>query len=70
MNQTFTVKEAGLTLTQAIKLNGLANSGGHAKALISGGLVKVNGQPELRKKKQLLPGDLVEVAMVNDAGYK
>lgn len=61
MNKTFTIEESGINLTQAIKLNGLADNGGHAKALIAEGQVKVNGTIETRKKRQLVAGDVVEV---------
>jgi ribosome-associated protein len=36
-------------------------SGGEAKILIAEGLVKVNGEPELRRGRKLYPGDRVEI---------
>ncbi len=37
----------------------MAESGGHAKYLISSGLVMVNGQIETRRGRKLFHGDLV-----------
>lgn len=50
-----------IKLDQFLKLVDLASTGGHAKFLIQEGLVKVNGEIELRRGKKLRSGDLVEV---------
>jgi ribosome-associated protein len=50
-----------LRLDDFLKLSGVVGSGGHAKVLIQGGDVKLNGVPETRRRKQLSPGDVVEV---------
>lgn len=50
-----------IKLDQFLKLVDLASTGGHAKFLIQEGLVKVNGEVELRRGKKLRVGDLVEV---------
>jgi ribosome-associated protein len=50
-----------INLTQALKLAGLVQSGGEAKAAIAAGAVSVNGEIELRKRRKLKPGDLVSV---------
>ena len=50
-----------ITLNVALKLSGMAPTGGQAKVLIQSGQVKVNGQVETRRKKQLSPGDVIEV---------
>lgn len=52
----------GLRLDDALKLAGLAPTGGLAKRLIQAGEVRVNGQPETRRKRRLVPGDVIEVA--------
>lgn len=36
------------------------DSGGMAKAIVSDGLVYVNGEMELRRGRKLYPGDVVE----------
>ena len=49
-----------IELIQLLKVLSYAESGGHAKALVEQGLVKLNGQIELRKRAKLRPGDQVE----------
>jgi ribosome-associated protein len=55
------VGERDINLTQVLKLAGLAETGGQAKALIAGGSVRVNGEVELRKRRQMAIGDTVQV---------
>lgn len=50
-----------LTLGEALKLAGLAGTGGQAKLLIQAGEVKVNGEVETRRKRKLRAGDVIEV---------
>jgi ribosome-associated protein len=57
--QPVTVREVPIELCQFIKFGGLADSGGAAKQLISEGAVRVNGDVELQKRKQLGVGDRV-----------
>jgi ribosome-associated protein len=54
--------EESITLGNALKLSGLADTGGYAKSLIQDGLVKVNGQVERRRKRRVRHGDEIEVA--------
>jgi ribosome-associated protein len=54
--------EESLTLSDALKLSGLAETGGHAKGLIQEGLVKVNDQVERRRKRRVKAGDVIEAA--------
>ena len=54
-----------IRLGQLLKLAGIADSGSEAKALLAGGEVTVNGEPEERRGRQLHPGD--EVAAGGDA---
>lgn len=56
------VREVPIELCQFIKFGGLAESGGAAKQLVAEGGVRVNGEVELRKRKQLAEGDRVTVA--------
>ena len=48
-----------IRLGQLLKLAGLADGGGEAKALLAGGAVTVNGEPEERRGRQVHPGDVV-----------
>jgi ribosome-associated protein len=50
-----------LRLDHFLKLHGISESGGHAKAMIQGGEVKLNGVVETRRRKKLAVGDVVEV---------
>lgn len=55
--------EDGIRLGQLLKLSGLAESGGHARALLAEGEVTVNGEAEDRRGRRLLRGDVVVVAL-------
>ena len=50
-----------LRLDDALKLAGVAGTGGQAKQLIQQGDVRVNGEIETRRKRKLVEGDVVEV---------
>ena len=51
-----------IRLGQLLKLAGVVSGGADAKGLIASGQVIVNGEPELRRGRQLHPGDVVRVA--------
>ena len=51
----------GTTLGQALKVVGIAGTGGEAKVLIQLGEVLVNGEVEERRGRKLREGDVVEV---------
>jgi ribosome-associated protein len=53
------IRDDTIRLGQALKLAGLAGSGGEARALIEGGAVRVNGEVETRRGRQLRRGDVV-----------
>jgi len=46
-----------IRLGQLLKLAGIADSGGEARALVERGVVRVNGEVETRRGRQLHPGD-------------
>jgi ribosome-associated protein len=50
-----------INLTQVLKLSGSVLSGGEAKALIAEGHIRVNGEIELRKRRQMTGGDIVQI---------
>ncbi|HIZ56494.1 MAG TPA: RNA-binding S4 domain-containing protein [Firmicutes bacterium] len=50
-----------IKLDQALKLAGLCETGGHAKELILGEMVQVNGKVCTMRGKKLYPGDLIEL---------
>ena len=47
-------------LYKILKFEGLAASGGEAKSVIAQGLVRVNGEPEQRKRRKIVQGDIIE----------
>jgi ribosome-associated protein len=49
-----------ITLGQLLKLANFAATGGEAKHMLLEGMVLVNGEPERRRGKKLVPGDVVE----------
>lgn len=51
-----------IRLGQLLKLAGVVQDGGEAKALLAGGTVRVNGEPEDRRGRQLRAGDVVAAA--------
>ena len=50
-----------IRLGQMLKVCGIAENGGAAKAMIQDGLVKVNDEVTLQRGKQIVPGDIVKV---------
>ena len=59
------IRGESIRLGQALKLSGLAESGGEARALVEDGAVTVNGEVETRRGRQLRDGDVV--ALGDDA---
>lgn len=50
-----------IRLGQLLKLAGLVDSGGEAKLALEAGLVRVNGEVESRRGRQMRSGDVVAV---------
>ena len=55
------LSKPGVELYKILKFEGLLGSGGEAKAAIDSGLVKVNGEVETRKRRQINAGDIIEI---------
>ena len=51
----------GIRLGQLLKLVGVVDTGGGARELLEADLVRVNGDVERRRGRQLAPGDVVAV---------
>jgi ribosome-associated protein len=49
-----------IRLGQLLKLAGVADAGADAKRLLAEGAVTVNGEPEIRRGRQLHGGDVVQ----------
>lgn len=58
---TVNITDDSIRLGQFLKLADLAESGADARDLIADGDVLVNGEPESRRGRQLVPGDNVTV---------
>ena len=56
------IRDESIRLGQFLKLANLVDSGADAKPLIQEGLVRVNGEVETRRGRQLRLGDVVSLA--------
>jgi ribosome-associated protein len=56
-----TIGEDMIRLGQFLKLADLIDTGGEGKVLIASGDVTVNGEVDMRRGRQLHPGDVVTV---------
>jgi ribosome-associated protein len=61
MPDPLSVGDRPINLTQVLKLASLVMHGGEAKAMIADGFVKVNGDVELRKRRKMALGDIIEI---------
>ncbi|MFM7007534.1 MAG: RNA-binding S4 domain-containing protein [Flavobacteriales bacterium] len=59
--QEFQIKGPYIELIGLLKALGIAETGGHAKAIVEEGEVLRNGEVELRKRAKLTAGDLIEI---------
>ena len=53
------IRDESIRLGQLLKLAGLIDTGSDAKMLLDDGLVRVNGEVERRRGRQLRIGDVV-----------
>jgi ribosome-associated protein len=56
-----TIREDGIRLGQFLKLAGVSDSGGETKSRIAAGEVRVNGEVDTRRGRQLRRGDVVTI---------
>lgn len=56
----FTVQGEYIELCNLLKLTGIAGSGGQGKMMVADGVVRVDGQRELRKTAKIRAGQTVE----------
>ena len=55
------IREDSIRLGQFLKLANLVESGAEAKPVVADGSVRVNGEVETRRGRQLVKGDVVEL---------
>ena len=60
--ETIDLRDKSIKLGQFLKLSDLVDTGADAKGLLARGLVRVNGDVETRRGRQLVAGDVVECA--------
>lgn len=60
-SQTFQLRGDHIELNQLLKLAGLCASGGAGKMLVASGVVRVDGEIELRKTRKVRAGEVVTV---------
>lgn len=58
--RTVILNKQPVELYKILKFEGLVASGGEAKLVIEQGMVRVNGELEMRKRRKLISGDQVE----------
>ena len=56
------IRDESIRLGQFLKLANLVETGSEAKPLIAAGMVRVNDEVETRRGRQLVRGDVVQVA--------
>jgi ribosome-associated protein len=59
--RTVVIRDASIRLGQLLKLADLVDDGSEAKEVLIRGLVQVNGEIEVRRGRQLVPGDTVSL---------
>ena len=57
---TLELKGEFIALCDLLKTTGIADSGGQGKAFVADGIVRVNGEIELRKTAKIHKGQVVE----------
>lgn len=57
---TIHINKEPVELYKILKFEGLVGTGGEAKLVIDQGMVKVNGQLELQRRKKIRRGDTIE----------
>ncbi len=58
---TIPIRGDMIRLGQLLKLAGIAEDGAHAKDILYEGVVRVNGEREDRRGRQIHPGDEINV---------
>ena len=56
------IRDASIRLGQFLKLADMVDSGADVKPLLADGAVTVNGEVEMRRGRQLVPGDVITLA--------
>ena len=59
--ETTEITTATITMDKLLKFSGVADTGGQAFMMVEDGVVRLNGQLVTEKRKQVRPGDVVNI---------
>lgn len=59
--ETIEITTATITMDKLLKFSGVADTGGQAFMMVEEGVVRLNGQLVTEKRKQVRPGDVVNI---------
>lgn len=59
--ETIEITTATITMDKLLKFSGVADTGGQAFMMVEDGVVRLNGQLVTEKRKQVRPGDVVDI---------
>ena len=59
--ETIEITTATITMDKLLKFSGVADTGGQAFMMVEDGVVRLNGQLVTEKRKQVHPGDVVNI---------
>lgn len=59
--ETIEITTASITMDKLLKFSGVADTGGQAFMMVEDGVVRLNGQLVTEKRKQVRPGDVVNI---------
>ena len=59
--ETIEITTATITMDKLLKFSGVADTGGQAFMMVEDGVVKLNGVTVTEKRKQVRPGDVVNI---------
>jgi ribosome-associated protein len=60
MDQVFVITDEYIELNKLLKASGVCGTGGQAKMIIEDGLVTVEGETEMRKRRKIKDGMIVK----------
>lgn len=59
--ETIEITTPTITMDKLLKFSGVADTGGQAFMMVEDGFVRLNGQLVTEKRKQVRPGDVVNI---------
>lgn len=59
--ETIEITTATITMDKLLKFSGVADTGGQAFMMVEDGVVRLNGQLVTEKRRQVRPGDVVNI---------